>query len=89
MYNICRVETFIEVRIVYHNGYTQVQYTNIAEGDYPEWNEVLSFPLEPLNGKHFTQSELEQSKTMIYISIFDQEISHDEDFSQELKLKVE
>lgn len=48
-YNISRVETFVEVRIVYNDFYTEVKVTNIAEGDFPEWNEVLSFPLAAEN----------------------------------------
>ena len=41
LYRIARVETFVEVRIVYNELYTEVKVTNIAEGDFPEWNEVL------------------------------------------------
>ena len=41
LYRITRVETFVEIRIVYHEGYTKTLQKNIAEGDFPEWNEVL------------------------------------------------
>ena len=75
LYRIARVETFVEVRIVYHDYYTEVKTTNIAEGDFPEWNEVLSFSLESLNKKKFTKEELVNSKTMLYISLFDREIT--------------
>ena len=71
LYRVARVETFVEVRIVYHDMYTEVQYTNIAEGDFPEWNEVLNFNLISENRKRFSKEELLNSKTMIYISLFD------------------
>jgi hypothetical protein len=45
--------------------------TNIAEGDFPEWNEVLSFPLKAENGRKFTKEELINSKATLYISLFD------------------
>ena len=38
LYRIERVKTFVEVRIVYHQGYEEKEYTNLAEGDFPEWN---------------------------------------------------
>jgi hypothetical protein len=75
MYRIARVETFVEVRIVYHEKYTEVLRTNKAEGDFPEWNEVLNFSLKAENGKRFSKEELINSKAMIYISIFDEEIT--------------
>lgn len=62
------------MRIVYNEYFTIVQQTNVAEGDYPEWNEVLNFPLKAENGKKFTKDELINSKTMIYVSLFDREI---------------
>jgi hypothetical protein len=70
-YNISRVETFVEVRIVYNDYYTEVKVTNIAEGDFPEWNDVLTFPLKAENEKRFTKEELVNSKTIIYFSLFD------------------
>jgi hypothetical protein len=75
LYNIKRVETLVEVRLVYHEGYTFTQHTNIAEGDFPEWNELLAFPLIAENGKRFTKEELINSKAMFYISLFDREIT--------------
>lgn len=71
LYKISRVETFVEVRIVYNDLYTEVKHTNIAEGDFPEWNEVLNFNLISENGKKFTKEELLNSKTIIYVSLFD------------------
>ena len=71
-YKIARVETFVEVRIVYNEYYTEVKTTNIAEGDFPEWNEILNFKLLAENGKKFTKEELINSNTMIYVSLFDQ-----------------
>lgn len=71
LYKITRVETFVEIRVVYHEGFTHKLQTNIAEGESPEWNEVLSFNLVAENGKRFTKEELINSKTMLYISLFD------------------
>lgn len=70
-YRVARVETFVEIRIVYNDYYTEVKVTNIAEGDFPEWNDVLSFPLLAENNKKFTREELVNSKTIIYVSLFD------------------
>jgi hypothetical protein len=83
LYKIARVETFVEVRIVYNEFFTEVKTTNIAEGDFPEWNEVLNFNLIAENGKKFTKEELFNSKTMLYISLFDREITpfKEDDFS--------
>ena len=89
LYRIKRVETFVEVRIVYNEYYTEVKTTNVAEGDFPEWNEVLNFPLIAENGKKFTKDELVNSKTMIYISLFDQEITpYTEDDYNEAAIKM-
>jgi coiled-coil and C2 domain-containing protein 2A len=63
------------VRIVYNEDYSEVKLTNIAEGDFPEWNEILEFPLKALNKKRFTKQELMNTKTMIYITLFDRELS--------------
>lgn len=75
LYRIARVETFVEVRIVYNELYTEVKTTNIAEGDFPEWNEVLNFSLISENKKKFTKEELINSKSILYVSIFDREIT--------------
>ncbi len=64
----------IEVRIVYNEEYSEVKLTNFAEGDFPEWNEILEFPLKALNKRRFTKSELVHTKSMIYITLFDREI---------------
>ncbi len=91
LYRITRVETFVEIRIVYHEGYTHTLHTNIADGDFPEWNEVLSFPLQAENGKRFTKEELINSKTMLYISLFDQEITpyKEDDYNSVIKMQIE
>jgi hypothetical protein len=46
----------------------------MAEGDFPEWNEILEFPLEALNKKKFTKHELINTKAMIYITLFDRDV---------------
>jgi hypothetical protein len=55
IYRTHRVEPAIEVRIVYNEDYYEVKLTNISEGDFPEWNEILEFPLLALNKKRFTR----------------------------------
>jgi hypothetical protein len=60
------------VRVIYTDHFSQIKSTNIAEGDFPEWNQVLEFPLMPeKKGECFTVKELEKSKTVIMISVFD------------------
>ena len=49
------MEPAIEVRIVYNEDYYEVKLTNISEGDFPEWTEILEFPLLALNKKKFTR----------------------------------
>lgn len=65
----------IEVRIVYNEDYSEVKLTNNSEGDFPEWNEILEFPLKPINKRRFTKQELVSTKSMIYVTLFDREIS--------------
>lgn len=63
------------MRIVYNEDWSEVKLTNIAEGDYPEWNEILEFPLKALNKRRFTKMELINTKAMIYVTLFDREIN--------------
>ena len=65
----------VEVRVVYNDEIEIVKTTMCAEGDFPEWNEILEFPLKALNQKRFTRQELLNSKTMIYVTLFDAEIT--------------
>lgn len=74
LYRTQRVEPAVEVRIVYNEEYSEVKLTNISEGDFPEWNEILEFPLLALNKRKFTRQELINSKSMIYVTLFDREI---------------
>jgi hypothetical protein len=64
----------VEVRVVYNDELEYVRTTMCSEGDFPEWNEILEFPLKALNQKRFTRQELLNSKTMIYVTLFDAEI---------------
>jgi hypothetical protein len=75
IYRTQRVEPIVEVRIVYNEEYSEVKLTNIAEGDFPEWNEILEFPLLAMNKRRFTRQELINSKSMIYVTLFDREIT--------------
>jgi hypothetical protein len=63
----------VEVRIVYNEDYSEVKVTNCAEGDFPEWNEILEFNLKSMSEKRFTRQELINTKSMIYITLFDVE----------------
>ena len=74
LYRTARVESLVEVRIVYNEFESEIKVTNIAEGDFPEWNEILAFPFFAANGKRFTKPELVSTKTMIYVTLFDREI---------------
>ncbi len=74
IYRTSRVETFVEVKVVYYDGKQEVKTTNVAEGDYPEWNEILNFPLESISKEKFTRQELANSRATIYISLFDREV---------------
>lgn len=65
----------VEVRIVYNEEFSEVKVTNASEGDFPEWNEILEFPLMALNKKKFTKHELINTKSMLYITLFDREIT--------------
>jgi len=92
LYKIARVETFVEIRVVYNDFFSEVKTTNIAEGDFPEWNEVLDFSLQSENGKKFTKEELINSQTLLYISLFDREITpyKEDDFSStQIKMQIE
>jgi hypothetical protein len=53
----------------------------MAEGDFPEWNEILSFPLKS-DFKRFTRQELSNMKVMIYISLFDRVINQNLDLTK-------
>lgn len=69
------VEPFVEVRLVdTETGQEEVLRTGAAEGQCPEWNEILEFSLKAKNKIAFTKTELEQSKYMIYFTLFDQEL---------------
>jgi len=73
LYNKVQVNTFVEVRVVYHDKFSKVLVTGCDEGKSPNWNEVLSFPLEADNKSRFTREELMSSHTMIHVNLFDQE----------------
>ena len=55
IYKIRRVEPMVEVRVVYNDELEVIRTTMCAEGDFPEWNEILEFPLKSLNQKRFTR----------------------------------
>jgi len=74
LYFVPQVEPYIEVRLVDpETGYEQIDRTECAEGQCPEWNQMLEFALKATKGKFFTQGELEQNRMMIYITLFDRE----------------
>lgn len=55
LYRTHTVEPVVEVRIVYNEEFSEMKLTNISEGDFPEWNEILEFPLLALNKRKFTR----------------------------------
>jgi len=55
VYGIKSVQSMIEVKIVYNEEYSLTKITNVAEGNSPEWNEILEFPLKALNERKFTK----------------------------------
>ena len=79
LYRLKQVETFLEIRV--HDpetGKEQVQKTSVSEGQNPEWNEMLDFVLNAKNNIAFTKNELEQSKVIVYFTLFDQEVKVDQ-----------
>lgn len=46
LFNTAQVETYVEVRVIYHERLSISKRTNVDEGSMPKWNEVLQFPLE-------------------------------------------
>lgn len=68
-----QVETYVEVKIQYHEKYTILKTTQVDEGSMPRWNEIFDFPFEANSSEGFTQKELASSKTMIIASLFDRQ----------------
>lgn len=100
-----RVETFVEVRIISKNLKPMMPHedptkyepfiitsrsTNVAEGDFPEWNELLKFPLKPIYGK-FTKEELLDADTQLHIALYDRELYNiiDSGYSTQIVTKIE
>lgn len=69
--NTAQVETYVEVKVAYHEKFAIVKRTNVDEGSTPKWNEVLQFPLEANDNTKFRKEELQSSDTQIIISLFD------------------
>lgn len=68
------METYVEVKVIYHDRFSIIKRTNVDEGFLPNWNEVLDFPLEADNNKGFTKEELLNAETQILISLFDKQM---------------
>ena len=71
--NTPQVETYVEVKIVYHEKYSIVKTTFTDEGSMPRWNQILDFPISSGSSEGFTTKELSSSKTMIIASLFDKQ----------------
>ena len=41
-----QVETYVEIKVQYHEKYAVLKTTNTDEGTMPRWNEILDFVLE-------------------------------------------
>lgn len=72
--NTAQVETYVEVRVAYHEKFAIIKRTNVDEGSTPKWNEVLQFPLEANDNTKFKKEELQSSDTQIIISLFDKQM---------------
>jgi hypothetical protein len=72
LYFLKQVETFLEIKLVDpETGFEKIQRTSVSEGQNPEWNELLEFALTAKNKVNFTKEELEQSKMMVFFTLFD------------------
>jgi hypothetical protein len=68
---LIRVDSYIQVRIVYGNDKSEVSRTYAMEGNSPEWNEIINFAYESTN-RRFSVEELVNNECMIYFSLFDE-----------------
>ena len=62
------------MKIQYYDKYSILTTTNVDERTMPRWNEILDFPLDSQNSEGFTQEELQTSKTLIIVSLFDKQM---------------
>lgn len=79
IYTEKQVETFLEARLVDEENDQELgcQRTCLAEGQCPEWNELLDFKICAKNKMHFSKEELQQSKLVVYFTLFDQLMKED------------
>ena len=76
---LMRGQTYVEVRLVVpakgqRKERVITKYTSTMDGNYPDWNETLEFPLVAENGKGFSEDELIESGTTLYFSLFDRDM---------------
>jgi hypothetical protein len=74
--NLMRGQTFVEIRMVKegageYSEEVQTRFTQTCDGNYPDWNETLSFDIIADDPSGFTENSLVQSNTTIYFSVFD------------------
>ena len=50
-----KVESFVEVKVVYDSKTYMIKRTSVDEGQQPKWDQILSFPFTALNGGCFTK----------------------------------
>ena len=73
------VQAFVEVRLVNtalpdgHREKERVLCTNPADGQCPEWNQILEFDMRPANRSAFTQEELQTWPYVLYFTLYDRE----------------
>ena len=79
LYDNKQVEALVEVRLYdpVNQKDIDIKKTSISEGQYPEWNELLDFPLYAKDrgngGACFSKKELAESKLILYFTLFDVE----------------
>jgi len=73
------VQAFVEVRLINtalpdgDRNKERVLCTNTADGQCPEWNQILDFELRPANRAAFTQEELATWPYVLYFTLYDKE----------------
>eukprot|EP00357_Protocruzia_adherens_P030440 CAMPEP_0115042130 /NCGR_PEP_ID=MMETSP0216-20121206/46090_1 /TAXON_ID=223996 /ORGANISM="Protocruzia adherens, Strain Boccale" /LENGTH=1496 /DNA_ID=CAMNT_0002424201 /DNA_START=154 /DNA_END=4644 /DNA_ORIENTATION=- len=67
-----RVFSFVEAKLLVGDQEIAKGRTHVQEGPDPEWNELITLQFQSMDGKTFSQKELEESDGIIYLTVFDQ-----------------
>ena len=74
-----KVESYVEVKVVYNAKSYMVKRTSVDEGQQPKWDQLLEFPFKALNNGCFTKAGLQKSECVIHVSLFDKQIFRHQD----------